>query len=272
MRLKKIFSFTDKNQIWRLLISDTDNLIIETRDTDNKEVFFHSINLQKGKTVFENFQLDEKFWIGIEAIQNDKIFFHKFAKPNMPEHKMIICYDIIKQNILWQNDELTFLSLSQNKIYAFKKKFEGQDVFILDSNTGKVLEELGSDFKEINEILNEVKLEEDYSKYKYAEKYTGEEDSTIISLIEKEVSDKDISSMVEFLVYEEFLFFNFYVRSATNLLDNMFIVYNINKKKKVLSDIINKNLNSFSPDSFFCYKNFLILLKNKSEVSVYKIE
>jgi hypothetical protein len=272
MRLKKSFSFTDKNQIWRLLISDTDNLIIETRNTDKKEVFFHCINLEKGKTVFKNFQLDEKFWIGIEAIQDTRIFFHKFAKPNMPEHKKIICYDINKNKILWQNDELTFLSLAQSKIYAFKKKFEGQDVFVLDSKTGKVLEELGSDFKRINEIMNNINVEEDYSNYKYAEKYTGEEEHTIISLIEKEVSDKDISSLVEFLVYEEFLVFNFYVRSATNLLDNMFIVYNIVKKKKVLSDIINKNLNSFSPDSFFCYKNFLILLKNKSEVSVYKIE
>ena len=271
MKLKKIFSFTDKNQIWRLLISDTDNLVIETRNTEAKEVFFQCINLVSGKVLFKNFQFDEKFWIGIETIKNDKIFFHKFAKPNMPEHKKIICYDILQQKVLWQNDKLTFLSYYENNIYAFMKKFEGQDIFILDSNTGEVIEELGNDFKKVNEILKEVNVEEDYSNYKYPEKYTGEENQTIMSVIENEVKNKDITSIVEFLVCEEFLCFNFYIKSSSNLLDNMFVVYNINKKKKVLSDIINKNLNSFSPDSFFCYKNFLILLKNKSELIVFKI-
>ncbi len=271
MRLKKSFSFTDKNQIWRLLISDTDRLVIETRNTEAKEVFFHCIELDKGKVLFKDFQFDEKFWIGIEAIKGDKIFYHKFVKPNMPGHKKIICYDIIEQKILWLNDELTFLTLYQDKVYAFRKMFERQDAYLLDSNTGEIIEELGSDFNKVNEKLNETRLEEDYSNYKYPEKYSGEENSSIMSLIENEVKDKDISSIVEFLVYGELLFFNFYVKSATNLLDNMFAVYNIDKKKKVLSEIINRNLNSFSADSFFCYKNYLILLKNKSEVTVYKI-
>jgi len=269
MRLKKSFSFTDKNQIWRLLISNTDKLVIETRNTEAKEVFFHCIDFEKGKVLFNNFQFDEKFWIGIEAIQKDKIFFHKFAKPNMPDHKKIICYNIIQQKILWQNDELTYLSLYKNNIYAFKKKFEGQDVFILNSDTGEVIEELGNDLNKVNEILKDVNVEEDYSNYKYPEKYTGEENPKIMSLVENEVKDKHIAAIVEFLVYGEFLFFNYYVRAKTNLLDNVFTVYNIDKKKKVFSEIINRNLNSFSPDSFFCYKNFLILLKNKSEVTVY---
>ena len=43
---------------------------------------------------------------------------------------------------------------------------------------------------------------------------------------------------VEFLVYGEILFFNYYVKAKTNLLDNVFIVYNIDKKKKVFSEII----------------------------------
>lgn len=60
------------------------------------------------------------------------------------------------------------------------------------------------------------------------------------------------------------------MKNKNNLLDNVFAVYNIDKKKKVSSEIINKNLNATSPDSFFCYKNFLVLLKNKNEILVQK--
>ena len=126
MRLKKSFSFSDKNQIWRLLISNTDKLVIETRNTEAKEVFFHCIDFEKGKVLFNNFQFDEKFWIGIEAIQKDKIFFHKFAKPNMPDHKKIICYDIIQQKILWQNDELTFSLFIKIIFMLLRKNLKGK--------------------------------------------------------------------------------------------------------------------------------------------------
>ena len=53
MKLKKTFSFTDKNQIWRLLISETDKLLIETRDLEKKEVFFHCYDLLKENYIQE---------------------------------------------------------------------------------------------------------------------------------------------------------------------------------------------------------------------------
>lgn len=271
MRLKKTFTFTDKNQIWRLLISNSDYLIIETRNTGKKEVYFHCIDLQKGKTIFKDYQFVEKFWIGIEAVSDNKILLHKFAKPNMPEHKGIIAFDIENQKILWNNDDLTFLSIVKNKIYAFRKKFDGQDIFLLDADNGKIIEEFGNNSGIMNRIMEDVRSEEDFSDYKYPEKFNTIDNPLIESLIENEVKDKNIASLVEYLVYDDFLFFNYYVKLPTNLLDNNFVVYNIVKKKKVISEVINKSLNSFSPDSFFLYKNFLLLLENKMKLTVHKI-
>jgi hypothetical protein len=65
--------------------------------------------------------------------------------------------------------------------------------------------------------------------------------------------------------------FNYHIKKENIFLDNMFAVYNIDKKKKLITEILNKDLNSFSPDSFFCYKNNLIVLKNKKEIISYKI-
>ena len=271
MKLKKNFSFKDKNQIWRLLISNSDKIIIETRDTDNKEAFFHSFDLTRGKKIFKNLQLDEKFWIGIETIHEDIIFFHLFAKPNMPEHKKIIAYHILDKRIIWINEEFTFLTLYENILYAFKKKFEGQDVYALNYKTGEIIDELGSDIGKLNEVLNSARTAEDFSNYKYPQKIDLSNNSLIGELINNETYDKDISENSEFILFHDLLFFNYYTKSQHNLLDNQFVVYNIEKKKKVFSETINSGLNSSSPDSFFCYKNYLLLLKNKIEIISYKI-
>ena len=76
-KISKTYSFTNKKQIWRLLLTKSDKLIIETRDTENKEVFFTCLDAFTGEPVFKNLQMDEKFWIGIETTYKDIIFFHK---------------------------------------------------------------------------------------------------------------------------------------------------------------------------------------------------
>jgi uncharacterized protein DUF4905 len=271
MKLKKTFSFSDKNQIWRLLISNTDKLIIETRDTDKKEVFFHCIDLINGKKVFKNFQLEDKFWVGIEAIHKDRIIFHKFAKPNMPEHKGIIVFDIVSQKIIWENNDLAFLSVVEDKVYAFKRKFEGRDIYSFNYNTGEIIDDLGNDINKVTELLSIAQNNEDFSNYIYPEQISGLETPEVKAVIDDEVKGKDIIENIEMIKYDNFMFFNYYLKNENNLLDNVFVVYNIDKKKKVSSEVINKNLNSFTPDSFFCYKNNLLLLKNKNEIVLSKV-
>ena len=56
-----------------------------------------------GKKLLAGFQLDEKFWVGIEKIIDDVIIFHKYARPDMPGHNGIIVVGINEKKILWQN-------------------------------------------------------------------------------------------------------------------------------------------------------------------------
>jgi len=271
MKLKKSFSFTDKKQIWRLLINNNDKLFIETRDIDEKEVFFHCFDLNKGKNIFKNFQLEEKYWVGIEAVKDNVILFHKFIKPDMPEHKQVIAYDIIEQKQIWENLDLSFLTIYENKVYTFKQLFEGREFFALDFITGEVIEELGKDVIPINEILNKAREEEDFSDYKYPESQTEMLDENIKSIIAKETENSVITGDIEVLQFENLLMFNYHFKVEGNWINNNFATYRLDKNKKIISETINKNLNAYVPDSFFIYKNLLILLKNKNEIEVLKI-
>ena len=71
MKIKKKYVHNNKRQIFRLLPTDNDKLVIEERDIEKKQAYFNCLNITNGKKFFKNLQLDEKFWIGIEAVQND---------------------------------------------------------------------------------------------------------------------------------------------------------------------------------------------------------
>ncbi|MBK7104273.1 MAG: DUF4905 domain-containing protein [Ignavibacteriae bacterium] len=269
MKLKKTFSFTDKNQIWRLLISESDKILIETRDLENKEVFYHYIDLTSGKSILKNFQMEEKFWIGVEKIYDEKIIFHQYAKPNMPEHKKIIVYDIQQKKVLWQNDDLIFLTILDSKIYGYKKKFEGREIIVLDFHSGEIIEKIENEDEKLKSVLGNINSE-DFANYIYPETFYND-DKDLSAIVEKETQHKSGVSNIDLIKFGDLLMFNYHLKKENNFLDNMFAVYNIDKKKKLITEVLNKNINSYSPDSFFIYKNNLIVLKNKIELISYKI-
>ncbi len=145
MKIKKLYKHNNGKQIWRILPTVSNKLVIEERDIESKEVFFSCLDIQSGKNIFKDYQHDEKHWIGIESIYNDIIFFHAYGKPDMPAHKSIIAFDIHTQSVLWQNDNYVFSFVYNDKVYCYQQRFESRVFFALDYITGDVVEELGND-------------------------------------------------------------------------------------------------------------------------------
>jgi len=272
MKIKKKHSYSDGNQVWRIKLTDTDKLLIETRDTEKMEAFFHCFHLADGKPIFTNQQMNEKYWLGIEAIHNDVILFHKFAKPDMPGHKGIFAFDINRQKILWENDTYAFLFLLDNKIYAYQELFEGKKVFTLNVQTGQLNEDLGNNPLNINDLKNLADAEFDYTNYKFPEFYYGTGSNHIIDdVINSETEKLSIVGNVEFVQSGNFLLCNYHSNSNDKGLTNTFVVFNLNKRKRIFKEILNINLNAFAPDSFFVYNKLLILMKEKKQVVVYEL-
>jgi len=274
MKIKKLYSYSDKKQIWRLLLSDSEKLIVETRDIDEKQVYFHVLDLFSGKKILKKFQLDEKYWVSIEAVEKDIIFFHTFSKPDLPGHKKITAYDINTNTILWRNDNYTFLFINEKGLYAQEKGFASNKYLVLDLRTGSILEELDTDETAILELNHQASTAKDYSEYLFPERFYQNdenkvEDNLKNSLIE-ETKGLDIVGPVEYVYYSDALFFNFHYRLANKIV-NRFLAKDISSGKKFFDDLLNQEVNAYVPDSFFIYKDLIILLKEKREVLVCKL-
>jgi len=271
MKIKKYFSQDFQNQIWRLLISDKDKLIIETRNPNTKEAFFDCFDIYNKKFLFSDFQLDEKYYIGIETIYKEIIYFHKFPKPDLPNHKEIIAFDINTQKILWTNNELSFLFAYDDKIFAYKQGFEDRYFFALNYLEGIIVNDFGTDYVKINSLRRESENLKDYSHFIFPQVYLSE-NQNISKIINDYFSRIKLIGDIEYGIYNNLLLLSYHSQNQLGNLKNNFAAIDMLNNSTKISVVLNENIKSFMTDSFFMYKNFLILLKEKNGLIIYKME
>ena len=273
MKLKKLYKHDNGKQIWRILPTTNNKVVVEERDSKTKEVFFSCLDMESGKKIFKDFQLEEKNWIGIESIYNDIIFFHSYGKPDMPAHKSIIAFDILSQSILWQNDSYVFSFVYEEKVYCYQQRFESRVFFALDYLTGNVLKDFGNDTSSINKLKEESDAKFWKQNYLFPEYFnrnnTAEKDYQ--KYFKQVLTEKVIKGEISYLNYEGILLFNYHEVSKSNTLSNEFAAVDLLKNKFLLKETLDKNLINLMPESFFVKDYFLFLIIDKAKLLVYSI-
>jgi Domain of unknown function (DUF4905) len=274
MVIKEIYSFSNNRQIWRLLPTGTGKLMIEERDTDNKEVFFSCLDISTGEKIVSDYQLEEKFWVGMETVDDDIIYFHKFIKPDMPAHLGIIAFDINSGNIVWENSKYSFLFIDENKIYCYGSLFEGRNFFTLDCKTGELLEELGSNVAEINLMREKSLSKQSFGDYIFPQMYFPDDllPEKVSKIIEEIKNEKIIAGKIEYALFNDVLFFNYHEVLSEGQLRNIFCGVEIGSSKKIFEEVLIKETKAFVPDSFFFKQNLMFLLQEKTRLVVYNLK
>jgi hypothetical protein len=270
MKIQNKYTFSNNRQIWRIIPGGEDKLVIEERDAKSKEVFFSCVEMETGKIIINSLQFEEKFWIGIEDVYKDVIFFHKYNKPDMPGHSNIIAYDINERRELWHTEKYLFSLVHNNNLYCFKNEFEGRKYYKLNYRTGDIIEELGNDLPSISE-LKESRNSEIYEGYKFPNvlsKFTQEE-SDIFSLI---ISDDIITGKIDYTLVKDLILTSYHKVLDNGKLQNQFIALEIPSKKIIFKTTLNKEITNFIPDSFFLINDLIFLLKEKEQLIVLLIK
>jgi hypothetical protein len=273
MKLKKNYKFDNGRQIWRIIPTNAGKLIIEEREPEKKQVYFHCLLLDSGKKILSNFQLDDKFWVGIEAVRDDVIYFHKFAKPDMPKHRGIFAFDIMKKEFTWQNPELIFLFLLDEKLYAYKEKFEGRDYYAINLSTGEMIEDVGANYELINKLRDESIKEEENNGYLFPEVFEAdsETDSRAGEFIKAFRNAFVVSGKIEYLLKDQLFLMSFHETNSNGSMNNLFKAVDLSTGKYILEEVINKETSLFLTDSFFVKDDLLFLLFGKTRLLVYKL-
>lgn len=271
-KIDKLFSFSHNRIIWRILLTDLNQIVIEERDINKKEVYFSCIDRETGKFHWKDKSyLNEKFWIGIEGTISKYLILHQFEKPDMPIHKKIINIDLSTGEILWVNDDLKFYDMDENYVYGFITSFDENEYFKLSIETGEIVSALGNR-EQANTILETIP-EKDYSKYHFSQMIRNIEPSNSVSkFINQFVNNSYYLNFCEYIDRPRFLIFNSYDKIESKSLINRLIVFDKIEEKPILIETINKSTPAPIPDSFFLYNDDLYFIKDKMELVVYRLK
>lgn len=262
MKIKKMYKYNSGRQIFRLLPTETEKLIVEERDRNLKEAYFSCCDINSGKFIFSDLQFDEKYWIGIKKIYKDVIFFHRFERPDFPIHKSVIAFDINSQIILWENKNNNFVSVFDDKVLLKSNQFGIEKIFLVNYRTGEI------ETDKIN-LTHISEVKDDFSNYYYPEKISQTEfyNSTPADF-RKKIIKYLIKDYVNFAVKGDILFYNFHYIVGSKY-NNIFFA--IDKNGKIIfKELLNKKTDKIEPESFFIKDDLLFLLVGNSGFKVYK--
>lgn len=271
IKIKKKLKYSNNRQIFRLLISETDKLLVEERDRNIKQAFFNCIDLDRDKKIFEGLQMQEKYWTGIETFYNDLIVFHGFVKPDMPMHKGMIVYDVASGSILWQNEDYNFLFIHDEQLYAYRQKFEGVDYYRLDLLSGEVIDNIDDPavIDDLGLLVNEEFRSRGYLFPEVFRKETGVPGGQAEVILNSYTGQ---AASTEYIIFEDTLFFNYFSRNADGKYSNTFFVIDIQQGKIIFNEVLETGANAPVPDLFFIKNNYLFLLKGKTELLIFDIK
>lgn len=163
------WSFEAPVPIWRLRIAATGHVLLELRDPEAKRTEFACVRERDGAVLWTGLSLDEPWWIGVEDMEDGRLYLHGFRKPDMPQHQGVRAYDLDSGTPLWRHDDRTFVAALGDTVFCAQDRFSGLCFQRLDATTGAVTADLGDDMAEVNLVRSALNAQDPYRDYRYPE-------------------------------------------------------------------------------------------------------
>lgn len=278
-KIKPEWVFNQHGNLWKFIFGGKDIIAGETRDIENKKLYLFSLQIENGKKMLSNFLFEDgNYWISTEGANSEVLYLNRFEKPELPYHKNIIALDIKTGEKLWENEEYQYFFSTENKLFGMKQKFESTEISEIDTISGKTIKVFSEN--EYPALLDLKRRSDDdlyneYNDYPVSiNKYPPENNIHEIILSETGETDGD----TEYLIKDNFLLFNYYKEAKPDLKDitrkfytNVFCIFEIDSRKKIYQDVLNRISSYNVPDNFFSRDNHIFYLREKKDIVAIKI-
>jgi hypothetical protein len=235
--------------IWRIEIDEiTDSLFVEIRNNEDRNASFAAINLKTADVYFEALTTPEKWLTGIETAFNNVLLLHYYQSETGPVHKGLLAIDASTGETLWSNYNFAFDHLSVNGPVIYDTRVQPRKSFLADIRTGVT----GSVFDaSVNkELINNIILPQ----------LTGFDE-----LLLKPIPLQPVGNMVHYLEYNNFRIVSLHALKDNRLTQSLFIFDGVDV---IYDDLLNHDIQKIQPEAFMMYNNYLLYIKNKSELKV----
>lgn len=225
-----------------------ETLLLEIRNNDDRQVSFSSVSLKTGETYFKGLTTAEPWLTGIEAVYHNVLLLHRYQSGNSPVHKGIIAIGAATGKTLWENFNFASDHLSVNGPVLYDTRVQPPRLFFVDIQTGNLTARYS------HQVLNEQKNNIIFPR--------------IVApgfLSSQLLGAGPFGNVVHYLDYNNFVIVSLHTLSDGAIKQFLYIFEGFNK---LYEDLLNDNVQKLQPESFILYKNRLVYIKNKSELTV----
>jgi len=259
-KLRKIIQYPTKGQIWKVIPDFlSPYLLLEIRWDGKREVSFTGIDFAKSKLLWDNFQLAEKWWVGVSALSGGVVYFYQYADEQYPQPKDIWVVDLKRKKQVWNKSDYIFEAIGQDNLLVFQIE-EGKKMYhVLNPKNCKPLKVVPDSFQPLfpNWQLPFVYQEEDNHFL------------TLAKFIEQKTGKKPIRQ-INYFEHQTHFIISYYHTKKTGL-EHKLSVYD-QSGALTFDTILDKELKAISDSSFFILNNYLIFVENKNTLFVYQFE
>ena len=260
--------------VWKLLISPSGILTGEERNVEKKTASLFALDVRSGKMLWRGRELDEAWWFGMERATDERLYVHRFRKPDMPEAKGIIAIDLITGKTIWEQPELVLIADLGDEVIAMRQGFERQDFFKLEGASGNPIEELGRDAAIVKPYLELAEAQDKKSLYTASITPGSEHFDAVEGLLRNVLRVEDVRGSIDFLEFGSYVLFSYHERIKSdanamlrNLLKNELVVIDRESSDIVFRDTLHRETPFPVPDNFFINNDTLIYVKEKRELT-----
>jgi hypothetical protein len=216
----------------------------------------------------------EQWWIGIEGVHDGILFLHKFAQPDMPEHRGIVAVEIRSGHVLWQNDGWKFEGASGNALFASSRSLTGGMFFEADFRSGITTGEFSSEeaVKQAAKVTTNGIPESEKFPLFLPDIDSG--DSEITSLIRNHSDAGRLVGPVEYLELRSLLVYAYHERTPSSTHERMVLDHHLNvvsEDEVLFSEILNRNAPAVMAGNFFVENDMLFFVHERTKLTAVQL-
>jgi hypothetical protein len=257
--------------VWRMRLSGGGHILLELRDHDARRAWFACLDERSGATLWEDLQLSEPWWVGVEDMEAGRMYLHGFRKPDMPQHVGIWAYDLDSGESLWKNEDLAFFLARGDTVYAMREQFEGLHFFSLDARDGSVTGQLGTDSSALSALREEMNTEDRYREYEYPESASAGSLPAELQAACAALSRTAVDGGFDLLLSGRVLLAAWHEQSGDDL-EQFVGAVQPHDGAVLLRQRINSGLPAVNMDSFFVKSGTMFFIRDGHELNAFHLE
>lgn len=256
-------SFEFEGIIWKIHIdAHTDHVALELRDAQEWNTSFAWADLKNNTLHWKNFSLDENWWLAMVGVHNQMILLHKFPKAERPEPSGILALNAQNKSVQWHLPNHQIQDWQGEQLIALHKQANQEVVYqSIDLYSGKI--------NYLNDQYTRPEHQES-TEFRYPQQYQqGTAYFDTVANFLADILKHKILQTVDYLEFKNFIIINYFFQENKNIQNNLLIL-DSNVRILLHEELIAQS-QGIGLDSFFMYKDYLLFIKNKSQLEIFQL-